>query len=200
VRIINFKNKIIRAFIECCFIFGVFFILTGTAYAIDTYAPGETATLGEFIYNDDYTPTADDCTITIQSPSLAILVNNVTMTDEGTVPVTGWHYYTYTIPATQGKYPAYITCGSTGAGNLFKLDKSFIVKAPPVTSSDISGAVTTINTNTNNATSGLATATNVTNAVAGLATTTQLNTVSPVLPQLPMSLMQQEQLPVQFPD
>ena len=160
MRINHFKNKILNILIKSFFIFGVFLALANVAYAIDTYAPLESITIGEFIYNDDYTPTADDCKISIYSPSLVVQVDDQTMTDEGTSAVTGWHYYTWTTLATEGKYPAFITCGSSGTGDLFKLDKTFIVKAPVVTdssiaaavdantSSDISGAVTTINGNT----------------------------------------------------
>jgi uncharacterized membrane protein YgcG len=156
VKINNFKNKIFVFLIEGCFIFGIFLNFTNITYAIETYIPLETVNIGEFIYNDDYTPTADDCTIDIYSPSLVSLVST-TMTDEGAVAVTGWHYHTYIIPATEGKYPTYITCGSVPTGDLFKLDKTFIVKAPSVTSTDISGAVTTINSNVDSKTSPLAT-------------------------------------------
>lgn len=156
MKINYFKNKIFVFLIKSCFIFGIFFNFTNITYAIETYIPLETVNIGEFIYNDDYTPTADDCTIDIYSPSLVSLVS-ATMTDEGAVAVTGWHYYTYIIPATEGKYPTYITCGSVPTGDLFKLDKTFIVKAPSVTSTDISGAVTTINSNTDTKTSSLAT-------------------------------------------
>ncbi len=152
----NSKNKIFVILTTGFFIFGIFSSIFNYVYAIETYVPLESVTIGEFIYNDDYTPTADDCSIDIYSPSLVSLVSS-TMTDEGTVGVTGWHYYPYTIPATEGKYPTFITCGSVPTGDLFKLDKSFIVKAPPVTIADISSAVTTINSNTDTKTGSLAT-------------------------------------------
>jgi hypothetical protein len=169
VRINHFKNKIVNILVKSFFIFGVFLTLANIAYAIDTYAPLENITIGEFIYNDDYTPTADDCKISIYSPSLVVQVNEATMTDEGSSAVTGWHYYAWTTLAAEGKYPAFITCGSSGTGDLFKLDKSFLVKAPVVTdssiaaavdlntSSTVSGAVTTINSNTDTKTGNLAT-------------------------------------------
>ena len=135
--------------------------LINPVYAIDTYQPLETIKIGEFIYDDNYVPTADDCKITIYDPNLVLRVDNVTMTDEGTSATTGWHYYSYTTLATEGKYPTFITCGSDATGDLFKLDKSFIVKAPVVTDSSISSIVTT-------ATSGLATTTGLTSAVAPL--------------------------------
>lgn len=46
------------------------------------------------------------------------------MTDDAT----GWHYYSYATPGTEGKYPAFITCGTLIGGDLLKLDKSFILK------------------------------------------------------------------------
>jgi hypothetical protein len=168
VKINHIKNKIIGIFTGCCLIFGVFFILANIAYAIDTYQPLENITIGEFIYNDDYTPTADDCTISIYNPvTLVAEVDNETMTDEGTVAVTGWHYYNWTTLATEGKYPAMITCGPDLDDNILKLDKSFIVKAPVVTdssiaaavdvntSSEVSAAVTSVNAHSDTNTSSL---------------------------------------------
>jgi hypothetical protein len=169
VKINNFKNKIFVFLIKSCFIFGVFLNFTNITYAIETYTPLEIVNIGEFIYNDDYTPTADDCTIDIYSPSLVSLVSTTMIDESPAAPVTGWHYYTYTIPATEGKYPTYITCGSVPTGDFFKQDKSFIVKAPAVTntsianavdantSASVSSAITNINSNTNTQTGSLAT-------------------------------------------
>ena len=99
----HFKNKIVRIFLKTSiiFLFAIFF--ANTVYAADTYVPGETITIGEFIYNDDYTPTTDNCTISVYSPAGAVLVNEVTMTAVST----GWHYYSYSTPGVEGKYPTY---------------------------------------------------------------------------------------------
>ena len=142
---------------------GLFFVTN--AFAFETYEPGETIIIGEFIYNDDYTPTTDDCTVSVYSPAGVALVSEVTMTDDAT----GWHRYAYTTPLVEGKYPTFITCGSLVGGDLLKLDKTFVLKNPVVTdssiaaavdantSADIASAVTTINTNTDTNTSSIAT-------------------------------------------
>src|SRR3990167_3405003 len=62
----------------------------------------------------------------------------------------GWHYYDYTtLPtAASGSWRAMMSCGSAGAGDLVKVDKSFIVEEIAnhftVTLSDFEG--TTVNT------------------------------------------------------
>jgi hypothetical protein len=51
---INFsKNKKLSFFLKGFFLFGFFLISVDIAYAIDTYLPLETITIGEFIYNDE---------------------------------------------------------------------------------------------------------------------------------------------------
>lgn len=116
-----------------------------TAFAVEVYyEPAESIEIGEFIYNDDYTPTTDDCTISIYSPAGTVLINEDTMSDNAT----GWHYYSYTTPGTPGKYPATITCGSILGGDILRIDKTFIVKAPVVTDSSIATAVWSSGTRT----------------------------------------------------
>jgi hypothetical protein len=129
-----FKNNTLSK-TSIVIIFGLFF--SNFIYAADIHKPSETFVIGEFIYNDDYTPTTDDCTISIYSPAGATLVNEVTMTDDAT----GWHYYSYTAPVTEGKYPTFITCGTLIGGDLLKLDKSFRVEAPEVTDASIASSV-----------------------------------------------------------
>ncbi len=115
------------------------FLITPVLLLADVviYAPGETVKIGEFVYNDDFTPTTDDCTVTIYSPAGATLVNGATMTDDAT----GWHYYDYTAPATNGKYAAFMSCGTLIAGDLVKADKTFIVLDPEVTDASIATSV-----------------------------------------------------------
>ncbi|MDQ5949571.1 MAG: hypothetical protein QG563_77, partial [Patescibacteria group bacterium] len=113
------------------------FSFTQISYAIETYEPSEAIVIGEFIYEDDYTPTTDDCTISIYSPAGATLVNEATMTDDAT----GWHYYSYTVPGVEGKYPTFITCGTLIGGDLLKLDKTFIAKNAEVSDASIASAV-----------------------------------------------------------
>lgn len=129
MRIFFLKNEIVRVFLKCCFILLGFFSFISIANAIETYEPLETITIGEFIYNDDYTPTMDDCTISIYPPGGgAPLVDTVTTTAN----TTGWHYYSYVTPATEGKYPAFLTCGTEAGGDLLKMDKSFILKSSTI--------------------------------------------------------------------
>ena len=101
----------------------VIFSLPNFVFASEIYSPEETITIGEFIYNDDYTPKTNVCTISIYSPSNVVLVDNVTINDNAT----GWHYYSYLTPTVEGKYATFISCGSLVGGDLLKLDKTFIV-------------------------------------------------------------------------
>lgn len=116
-------------------LFGLLF--ASTIYAYEIHAPGDTIVVGEFIYEDDYTPTTDDCTISVYSPAGATLVNEATMSDEAN----GWHYYSYETPDVEGKYPVIITCGTLIGGDLLKVDKSFILKEPEITDASIASSV-----------------------------------------------------------
>ncbi len=137
MKINYFKNKIVSFLFKTCMVLFFVFSVPLNVLAIETYIPGDAITIGEFIYDDDYTPTTDDCTISIFSPAGATLVNEATMTDNAT----GWHYYAYTTPLTEGKYPTFITCGTLIGGDLMKLDKSFVLKNPNVTDSSIASSV-----------------------------------------------------------
>src|SRR3989344_4743476 len=140
----------IRVFLNCCFAFLGFLSFFNIAYAIEIYVPLETIIIGEFIYEDDYTPTTDDCTISIYPPGGGTpLINEATMTDDAT----GWHRYSYVTPAVEGKYPTFITCGTLVGGDLLKLDKSFILKSSNITADDLSDIITVVT----DATSPLAT-------------------------------------------
>jgi hypothetical protein len=129
----NIKGVVLG--LSILFSFGIFF--THVVYAQDVYIPGDSIVIGEFIYNDDYTPTTDNCTVSVYSPAGTVLVNEVTMSADAT----GWHHYSYTTPGTEGKYPTFITCGTSIGGDLLKLDKSFILKAPVVTDASIAASV-----------------------------------------------------------
>lgn len=109
------------------------------AFSVDfaKFAPGDTVTIGDFLYEDDFSPSMDDCFVSIYAPGGSVAVNNVVMTAE----TSGWHYYDYTAPVTEGTYPAFMTCGTVLDGNLVKADKTFIVKAPEVTNDSIATSV-----------------------------------------------------------
>ena len=103
----------------------------------NVYAPGDTVTIGEYVYNDDYTPTTDPCTVTITSPAGTVLVSSAAMTANAD----GWHYYSYTAPGTNGRYPTTISCGSSGTGDLITEAQPFIVQTPTMTDSSVATAV-----------------------------------------------------------
>jgi hypothetical protein len=132
-----FKNKKVGIFLKTFILMFLVFSFAQISFAIETYEPGEAIVVGEFIYEDDYTPTTDDCTISIFSPAGATLVNEATMTDDAT----GWHSYAYTVPGVEGKYPTFITCGTLIGGDLLKLDKTFIAKNAEVSDASIASAV-----------------------------------------------------------
>lgn len=118
-------------FVVILFYFSFIFIVR--AYGYQKAAPGDTITLGEFVFEDDFTPSTEDCTITITDPSDTVVVPGVLMNERAD----GWHFYNYTIPsnAVNGIWRAVMSCGSSGAGNLVKTDKSFIVDSTMVTKS-----------------------------------------------------------------
>ena len=142
----NFSFKVFGCFIFLFLVFSLF--ATDFAYAIyQKIAPGDTVTLGEFVFEDDFSPSTTDCTIGITDPLNVEKVSPTTLMNERS---DGWHYYDYTTLSTaaSGSWRAIMSCGSAGAGDLVKVDKSFIVeeiaKHFTVILSDFEG--TTVNT------------------------------------------------------
>jgi len=102
-------------------------LLISTVHATDYQqcALSSTCTIGEFLYNDDYTAlTGASCTITAKNPDGSPFVTSAAMTGRSD----GWYSYDATIGATTGLYTATICC--TPASGLMCLDKSFEVKTP----------------------------------------------------------------------
>ena len=139
---------VVTGFIFCFVFFGFFSIFVVSAYNYQKIAPGDTVTLGEFVYDDDFVATTTPCTIGITNP---LNVEIVPSTTPMTANADGWHYYAYTTAgnAPSGVWPSFMTCGSAVAGDLVKVDKSFIVDSSikrgyTVTLSDFEG--TTVNT------------------------------------------------------
>jgi len=102
-------------------------LLITTAHATDYQqcTPSSTCTIGEFLYNDDYSAlTGASCTITAKNPDGSSFVTSAAMTGRSD----GWYSYDATIGATTGLYTATICC--TPASGLMCLDKSFEVKTP----------------------------------------------------------------------
>ena len=143
----NFSFKVFGCFIFLFLVFSLF--ATDFAYAIyQKIAPGDTVTLGEFVFEDDFSPSTTDCTIGITDPLNIVAVASTTLMNERS---DGWHYYDYTTLSTaaSGSWRAIMSCGSAGAGDLVKADKSFIVDSSikrgyTMTLSDFEG--TTVNT------------------------------------------------------
>src|SRR3989344_1381651 len=140
----NFSFKVFGCFIFLFLVFSLF--ATDFAYAgYQKIAPGDTVTLGEFVFEDDFSPSTTDCTIGITDSLNVEVVPPTTLMNERS---DGWHYYDYTTLSTaaSGSWRAIMSCGSAGAGDLVKVDKSFIVDSSQwtVTLSDFEG--TTVNT------------------------------------------------------
>jgi len=81
--------------------------------------------LGEFVFEDDFSPSTTDCTIEITDPNNAVQVSPTIMSERAD----GWHYYDYTTAgnAPIGVWRSVMICGTAGGGDLVKADKSFIV-------------------------------------------------------------------------
>ena len=55
---------------------------------------GQNCTIGEFLYDDSYSPyTGATCNITSRDPSEALYINNASMTEA--VPADGWYSYIF---------------------------------------------------------------------------------------------------------
>lgn len=85
---------------------------------------GTTCTIGEFLYDDNYTPiTGATCTLTVKNPDNSSLLNSVNMTSGAD----GWYSYDIAPGNTEGLYHSNICCNP--ASGTLCLDKSFEVKA-----------------------------------------------------------------------
>lgn len=117
------------------------FFAPNLAYAsYQKIAPGDTVTLGEFVFDDDFVATTTPCTIGITDPLDVIVVPSTTPM---TASTTGWHYYNYTTAANaaSGTWPSVMKCGSAAAGDLVIVDKSFVVDWSVVSTSTIKTVV-----------------------------------------------------------
>lgn len=131
--------KSVRFFLLSFFVFGLF--SPGLAYAAyQKIAPGDTITLGEFVFDDNFVATTTDCWIGITNPLNVEVVASTTLM---TANNDGWHYYDYAtaVNAPSGTWPSIMICGSTAAGDLVMVDKSFIVDWSVVSTSTIKEVV-----------------------------------------------------------
>lgn len=87
-----------------------------------------TCTIGEFLYNDDYTAlTGQSCTLTAKYPDGTAFLTSQAMTGRAD----GWYSYDASIGTTTGLYTATICC--VPSSGTMCLDKSFEVKAATTT-------------------------------------------------------------------
>lgn len=141
----NFSFKVFGWFIWLFLVFS-FFPIDFVYASYQKIAPGDTVTLGEFVFDDNFIATTTPCTIGITDPLNVVVVPSTTPM---TANADGWHYYNYitATSAISGTWPSVMKCGSAAAGDLVKVDKSFIVEAGKgwtVTLSDF--GETTVNT------------------------------------------------------
>ena len=118
------------------------FASTNIYAATDRVFLGQTIRIGDFVFEDDYTPSTDDCTISIYDPSGVQKVNEATMIDN----VSGWHYYDYAVGINEeaGKWPVIMSCGSNLNLDLVKVNKDFIAEVDTTLStSTIASSVAT---------------------------------------------------------
>jgi len=86
-------------------------------------APSSSCTVGEFLYDDSYTPITDaTCTLTSRYPDGSSYQDAIAMTGA----TDGWYSKSFTTPATTGLYRAQICC--TSGTDYMCLDKTFEVK------------------------------------------------------------------------
>lgn len=120
----------------CLVVFGFSFTPVASANIYQKIAPGDTVTLGEFVFDDNFVATTTPCTVGITNP---LNVEMVPSTTPMTANNDGWHYYDYTTAtsAVSGIWPSVMICGSTARGDLVMADKSFIVDWSLVSTSTI---------------------------------------------------------------
>jgi len=105
-------------------LFGILCRFSSVAHAADyqNCATGASCTLGEFLYDDSYTPDATaSCTLTSHNPDGTVFLNSVAMT----ASPNGWYSYSASIGSTEGVYPSQICC--TTVSDYLCLDKTFQV-------------------------------------------------------------------------
>jgi hypothetical protein len=108
------------------------------AGAPQTCSPSSTCVVGEFLYDDSYTPITDaTCTLTSRDPSGDLYQDGVAMTPAAD----GWYSVSFTAPDTTGYYRAQICC--TSGTDYLCLDKSFEIvnSSSSLTTDNIATAV-----------------------------------------------------------
>lgn len=112
--------------------FFIYILILSTIIPIFTFAEtdkvflGQTTRIADFVFEDDYTPSTDTCTVSIYDPNGNIKVNEGVMQSNAN----GWHYYDYTVGVSEqvGRWPVIMSCGSLINLDLVKVNKDFIVE------------------------------------------------------------------------
>jgi len=110
--------------------------------AYERYATGDTAVIGEFVYDDNFVATTTAaCTLSIYNPSGSLIVNAGSMTSNAN----GFTFYSYSVPTSspEGVWPSQMTCGNVSNGDLVKMDKTFVVGATLVSTTTLASSVWT---------------------------------------------------------
>ena len=106
------------------FVFGLFCMSSKTALAAEyqNCTENSNCTIGEFLYDDNYSPIATaSCSLTSRYPDGSLFVNSATMSASSN----GWYSYSAAIGATEGIYPTQICCSPSP--EYLCLDKTFKV-------------------------------------------------------------------------
>ena len=74
--------------------------------------PNTSCTVGEFLYDDEYTPIATaTCNITSKNPDGSLFINSQKMTSASD----GWYSHTFSAPTTEGVYRTQVCCKTISA-------------------------------------------------------------------------------------
>jgi len=108
------------------------------AGGMQTCVIGESCTVGEFIYDDEYNLlNTATCTITSRYPDGTLFLDGESMSLAAEND--GWYSKSFTTPSTVGYYRTQVCC--TASGEDLCIDKSFEVKEATATSSGVADAV-----------------------------------------------------------
>jgi hypothetical protein len=114
-----------RRIIFSVFFVSIFFISFLKAQAVEYQKVplGDTIRIGEFLFEDDYTPSTADCTLTIYDPAGTLKYTGI-MTEDAN----GWHYHDFAVGGGEalGNWPTSMACGIAGV-DLVIADKTFTV-------------------------------------------------------------------------
>ena len=100
-------------------------------------AAESSCSIGEFLFDDEYTPiTSGTCTITSRYPDGSLFLNSQAMTGSSD----GWYAYSFTTPSTTGYYRTQVCC--TVGTDYLCVDKAFeSSESSGLTASSIAAAV-----------------------------------------------------------